>query len=153
MLILANDVDDSVDEFIEIINSTSVNLIKDLAVEYNAATNTFIDSNTVSYVVGLGDSTASGVGNRVVKEDSYVKLYANALGLSEGEYKNLALTGYRLEDVLYFLDKTSLSKGTDDYHKTLFPKYDEISKEFIAEVKKADVITLGFNDLDFAFAH
>ena len=55
-------------------------------------------------------------------------------------------------DLLYFLDKTSLPNGTDDYNKTLFPKYDQISKEFIAEVKKADVITLGFNDLDFAFA-
>ena len=151
-LILANNLDDSVDEFIEILNSTSINLLKDLAYEYKSATGTFVDPETVSYVVGLGDSTASGVGNSVVKEDSYVKLYANALGLSEGEYKNLALTGYRLEDVLYFLDKTSLPNGTDDYNKTLFPKYDEISKEFIAEVKKADVITLGFNDLDFAFA-
>lgn len=151
-LILAKDVDASVDEFIEIINSTSINLLKDFAYEYNSATNTFIDPENVSYVVGFGDSTATGVGNRVVKEDSYVKLYANALGLSEGKYKNLALTGYRLEDVLYFLDETSFPKGTDDYNKKLFPKYDEISKEFIAEVKKADVITLGFNDLDFAFA-
>ena len=105
---------------------------------YYAATNGEYETSEDSYYVALGDSTAA--------DESYVDLFAAELYLDENSYNNLAVKGMRLEDLYYLLNAEA--KG-DQYFEANFASEKEY---YLNEVLKADIITLGFNGLDYTLA-
>ncbi len=105
---------------------------------YNNATTDEYVTTEDSYYVAFGDSTAAN--------DSYVELFAEKLFLDETMYNNLALKGMRVEDLLYLLDHEVVG---DQYSTVNFAGDRDY---YLEEVLKADIITLGFNNLDFTLA-
>ena len=114
------------------------NVIEKAQEIYSEATSDEYVTNEESYYVALGDSSAEG--------DSYVDMFASKLYLDESKYNNLAVKGMRLEDVYYLLNADAKA---DQYFEINFASEREY---YLAEVLKADIITLGFNGLDYTLA-
>ena len=109
-------------------------LYMEISFAYLAATSGEYTTTEDSYYVALGDSSAEGY--------SYVDVLAENLYLTEDMYANLAVNGMRVEDLAYILTGVA----GDDYYAENFAEYAE---DYIAAIEAADLITLGFNNIDF----
>ena len=96
-----------------------------------------------SYVVSLGNSIAQE--NSL--ENSYIELLAAELNFYATQVKELGLQGLRVEDLLYLLGNNAYP---DEYTKQL--QLEVLKAQYVRDVKKADLITIQFNNLDFTLS-
>ena len=109
-------------------------LVAKIEAAYIEATTGSYETSADSYYVALGDSSATG--------NSYVEALASNLNLVEGMYNNLAVEGMRVEDLAYILTGVAGDAYYDD-------KFADLAEDYIAAIEAADIITLGFNNVDF----
>ncbi len=89
-----------------------------------------------SYYVNIGDSITKGSNN-------YAKKLANELGLDE-DFVDLGNAEYRAEDIRYILDE---NYTPDAYGKAVVKNVEALRKQYITEIEKADIITVGVGNL------
>ena len=96
-----------------------------------------LSANESIKYVAIGDST-------IADKNSYVDNFNNDyLKASKSKYTKLGKKGVRLEDLLNILDS---SFETDEYGKTI----NLDSEKYINAIKEADVISLSYNNMDYA---
>ena len=127
----------TIEETVAEIEAKIAEVLFAIAVAYEAATTGSYVTTEDSYYVALGDSTAEGA--------SYVDVLAANLFLNEDMYANLAVKGMRVEDLAYMLT----GAAGDEYYAENFA---ELAEDYIAAIEAADLITLGFNNIDFVSA-
>mgnify|MGYP003292157327 CR=1 FL=1 len=127
----------TVEETVAAIEAKIAEILFAIEVAYEAATTGSYVTTEDSYYVALGDSTAEGA--------SYVDVLAANLFLNEDMYANLAVKGMRVEDLAYMLT----GAAGDEYYVENFA---ELAEDYIAAIEAADLITLGFNNIDFVSA-
>ena len=101
----------------------------------------YAPSEDTSYYVALGDATTTAK----VASNAYGRKLVKDLGLNyRDNFSNEGVEGMRVDDLLYVLDKTY---EPDAYSKANFGgKISDIRKELTAEIKNADLITVGFSN-------
>ena len=107
------------------------------------------DATTAEYMISE-DSYYVGLGDDLSVSDGYVELLAGELGIS---HKNLAAAGMSMTDLLYILDEDFVA---DEYTLATFKgNAEELRAQYIAELAKADLVTVGvgsFGITDFVKA-
>ena len=122
-----------------------IKAIKDAVAElYNTTFYADYVVSKESYYVSLGDTSAIGVDNE--DSTSFAYKLAQELGLDvDAQYAQLAMAGMRPTDLRYILDENFIP---DEYTNRI-GTIDQIRADYLAELAKADLITISMGNGTF----
>jgi len=142
---LITDTENTVNGIIEAVKDT----LNDIYVD--ATTDDYVIQPD-SYYVAMGDSAVTGYGLENAAKKAYGYKVAKELGLyTITKYSNLGNDLLRIDDINYILGGTD---SVDAYGEAVvLPQIDEeaLRAQYVSEIEKADLITLGFDNNFSAF--